>query len=122
MSVYLPSELIPRDSDVSFPFWSDIVRTILAPAQGVDKPDLGAVTISKYRDIRQLPDIQELMGKHLSEPYSIVTYRHFVCDNSDLCFLVSFARVSGEPATWSTAVFAVFLRRRTRAPHWWVPW
>lgn len=42
-----------------------------------------------YRDERQMPDIMRLIQKDLSEPYSIYTYRYFIHNWPQLCFLVS---------------------------------
>lgn len=38
-----------------------------------------------YTDERMLPDIQRLVSKDLSEPYSIFTYRYFVHNWPDQC-------------------------------------
>lgn len=42
-----------------------------------------------YEDERQMPDIMRLIQKDLSEPYSIYTYRYFIHNWPQLCFLVS---------------------------------
>lgn len=36
-----------------------------------------------------LPSIRALIGKDLSEPYSIYVYRYFLYQWGDLCFLVN---------------------------------
>lgn len=43
----------------------------------------------RYRSERQMPDIMSLISKDLSEPYSIYTYRYFIHNWPELCFLVS---------------------------------
>lgn len=40
-----------------------------------------------YRDENDMPSIVELIEKDLSEPYSIFTYRYFINNWPDLCFL-----------------------------------
>lgn len=42
-----------------------------------------------YQDETQMPDIMRLIEKDLSEPYSIYTYRYFIHNWPQLCFLVS---------------------------------
>lgn len=41
-----------------------------------------------YRDETQMNDIMKLIQKDLSEPYSIYTYRYFIHNWPQLCFLV----------------------------------
>lgn len=43
----------------------------------------------KYDSEKQMPDIMSLITKDLSEPYSIYTYRYFIHNWPNLCFLVS---------------------------------
>eukprot|EP01012_Entosiphon_sulcatum_P028141 TRINITY_DN339_c0_g1_i1.p1 TRINITY_DN339_c0_g1~~TRINITY_DN339_c0_g1_i1.p1 ORF type:complete len:268 (+),score=19.39 TRINITY_DN339_c0_g1_i1:23-826(+) len=45
------------------------------------------VTYEQYRAEDQLPRIMELMRIDLSEPYSIFTYRYFINNWPDLCFM-----------------------------------
>ena len=42
-----------------------------------------------YTSELQMPDIMKLIQKDLSEPYSIYTYRYFIHNWPQLCFLVS---------------------------------
>lgn len=42
-----------------------------------------------YESEKQMPAIQQLIEKDLSEPYSIYTYRYFIHNWPKLCFLVS---------------------------------
>lgn len=42
-----------------------------------------------YKSELQMPDIMSLIQKDLSEPYSIYTYRYFIHNWPNLCFLVS---------------------------------
>lgn len=47
-----------------------------------------SVEYVNYQDERQMPDIMRLIQKDLSEPYSIYTYRYFIHNWPQLCFLV----------------------------------
>ena len=49
---------------------------------------VGDVKFCRYADERQMPAIMALMSKDLSEPYSIYTYRYFICQWPHLTFLV----------------------------------
>lgn len=42
----------------------------------------------RYESELQMPDIIRLITKDLSEPYSIYTYRYFIHNWPQLCFLV----------------------------------
>jgi hypothetical protein len=48
---------------------------------------LGAVTLVPYTGEEQLPSIQALIDRDLSEPYSVFTYRYFLLEWPHLCFL-----------------------------------
>lgn len=54
----------------------------------------GDVEYVTYSGEEQLPLIVDLIKKDLSEPYSIFTYRYFINNWSNLCFLVSAASPS----------------------------
>lgn len=45
------------------------------------------ITYKQYRDETQMPMIINLITKDLSEPYSIYTYRYFIHNWPNLCFL-----------------------------------
>jgi N-alpha-acetyltransferase 30 len=47
------------------------------------------IRYKKYKDETQMPLIINLITKDLSEPYSIYTYRYFIHNWPDLCFLVN---------------------------------
>eukprot|EP00949_MAST-11_sp_MAST-11-sp1_P002834 g2834.t1 len=53
----------------------------------------GDVVYSKFVDETELPAIMELIGRDLSEPYSIFTYRYFISTWPEQCIL---ARVDGK--------------------------
>lgn len=63
----------------------------LSPTRPVIRtPDGGppGVTFMQYESELQLPHIMRLMKADLSEPYSIYTYRYFIHNWPNLCFLV----------------------------------
>jgi len=53
----------------------------------------GGVTYQIYQNELNMPDIMRLIQKDLSEPYSIYTYRYFIHNWPNLCFM---ARVDDE--------------------------
>ncbi|MBN3284086.1 NAA30 acetyltransferase, partial [Polyodon spathula] len=54
--------------------------------EGPDEED--AIRYVRYESELQMPDIMRLITKDLSEPYSIYTYRYFIHNWPQLCFLV----------------------------------
>ena len=64
----------PNDDDI------DIIKV-----EGSDHD----ITLVPYESELQMPDIMRLITKDLSEPYSIYTYRYFIHNWPQLCFLVS---------------------------------
>lgn len=59
-------------------------------AQSNDKSDPStAITYVGYSSELQLPAIISLIENDLSEPYSIYTYRYFIHNWPNLCFLVT---------------------------------
>lgn len=52
-----------------------------------DSSPLGDITYVSYESELQMPDIMRLIQKDLSEPYSIYTYRYFIHNWPQLCFL-----------------------------------
>ncbi|EGD72600.1 N-alpha-acetyltransferase 30 [Salpingoeca rosetta] len=68
-----------------------------------------SVEIRPYRDENDLPAIQKLMAAHLSEPYSIYTYRYF---------LVTWGKLSHVAVVEGEVVGAVICRlaRHKRGP------
>lgn len=53
------------------------------------KDDQSDIEYINYESELQMPDIMRLIQKDLSEPYSIYTYRYFIHNWPQLCFLVS---------------------------------
>mmetsp|Transcript_75275 Transcript_75275/g.166298 ORF Transcript_75275/g.166298 Transcript_75275/m.166298 type:complete len:196 (-) Transcript_75275:34-621(-) len=45
------------------------------------------IRFEQYRDERDMPGIVSLIDKDLSEPYSVFTYRYFINNWPDLCFM-----------------------------------
>lgn len=54
----------------------------------VSTQDHSPITYVRYESELQMPDIIRLITKDLSEPYSIYTYRYFIHNWPQLCFLV----------------------------------
>lgn len=54
---------------------------------GEERPDPQGVRYISYKCELQMPDIMRLITKDLSEPYSIYTYRYFIHNWPQLCFL-----------------------------------
>ena len=51
--------------------------------------DNHGINYVRYESELQMPWIMRLITKDLSEPYSIYTYRYFIHNWPQLCFLVS---------------------------------
>lgn len=60
-----------------------------SPSRGESSSDPEEVQYVSYVSELQMPDIMSLIQKDLSEPYSIYTYRYFIHNWPQLCFLVS---------------------------------
>ncbi|XP_070577035.1 N-alpha-acetyltransferase 30-like [Ptychodera flava] len=52
-----------------------------------DSDEKTGIAYVGYESEKQMPDIMRLITKDLSEPYSIYTYRYFIHNWPDLCFL-----------------------------------
>ncbi|KAG2207942.1 hypothetical protein INT47_010926 [Mucor saturninus] len=52
-----------------------------------------SIQYSEYQSELQLPEIIHLIENDLSEPYSVYTYRYFIHNWPNLCFLVIFYNV-----------------------------
>lgn len=55
-----------------------------------DEFEIEGIKYVQFKDESQMPMIMNLMAKDLSEPYSIYTYRYFIHNWPNLCFLVTF--------------------------------
>lgn len=54
----------------------------------VNEERTDSIKYVNYCNETQMPDIMRLIQKDLSEPYSIYTYRYFIHNWPQLCFLV----------------------------------
>lgn len=72
-------------------------------------PGDGSIRYVRYESELQMPDIMRLITKDLSEPYSIYTYRYFIHNWPQLCFLVS-------PETSSPELHSLFCRAAIPQP------
>lgn len=53
------------------------------------RSDLGDVEFVQYKDENDMPGIVGLIDKDLSEPYSVFTYRYFINNWPQLCFMTN---------------------------------
>lgn len=63
----------------------------MAESNNVPAPDASELSYVQYEGAQEeqfLPSIRQLIGKDLSEPYSIYVYRYFLYQWGDLCFMV----------------------------------
>merc|ERR1712029_375566 len=72
--------------------------------------DPSAISFIQYRDETQMPLIMKLIQKDLSEPYSIYTYRYFIHNWPNLCFLA----MAGEDECVGAIVCKLDCTRRCR--------
>jgi len=72
------------DNEASVEAVTDKLVPSEAPVQGSTEEGVRYVA---YQDEHDMPGIVELIEKDLSEPYSIFTYRYFINNWPDLCFL-----------------------------------
>ncbi|XP_048456063.1 N-alpha-acetyltransferase 30-like [Rhincodon typus] len=78
---------IGPDDDEQYRLAASIAACSLHPQQEPDSND--RIRYVGYESELQMPDIMRLITKDLSEPYSIYTYRYFIHNWPQLCFLVS---------------------------------
>ena len=50
-----------------------------------DKEDKEDIVVASFKDESQMEEIMTMIGKDLSEPYSIFTYRYFIHGWPELC-------------------------------------
>jgi hypothetical protein len=53
-----------------------------------DEQEINGILYTSYKHERQLKMVMEVISRDLSEPYSIYTYRYFIYNWPNLCFLV----------------------------------
>lgn len=62
------------------------------------------IKYSEYKSELQLPEIIHLIENDLSEPYSVYTYRYFIHNWPNLCFLVSFNCSFSQKISYSSLI------------------
>mmetsp|Transcript_25194 Transcript_25194/g.41982 ORF Transcript_25194/g.41982 Transcript_25194/m.41982 type:complete len:202 (+) Transcript_25194:38-643(+) len=70
---------------------------------GVNGPESNIIFVD-YKDESMLPDIQRLVSKDLSEPYSVFTYRYFVHNCPRFCICAYDLAANGEKTMIATIV------------------
>lgn len=68
---------------------AELARLDLSSSPGRAEEDSHGIRYVRYESELQMPWIMRLITKDLSEPYSIYTYRYFIHNWPQLCFLVS---------------------------------
>ncbi len=64
------------------------------PQQQENEEQKEEIIIQGYQGERNIDSIMALVGRDLSEPYSIFTYRYFLNGWPELCFLVRSRRLN----------------------------
>ena len=81
-------EASPADPQLQPPS-AELARLDLSCSPGRAEEDSHGIRYVRYESELQMPWIMRLITKDLSEPYSIYTYRYFIHNWPQLCFLVS---------------------------------
>lgn len=71
------------------PLAAEMARLDLGSSSSQMEADRHGICYVRYESELQMPWIMRLITKDLSEPYSIYTYRYFIHNWPQLCFLVS---------------------------------
>lgn len=66
---------------------AELARLDLSSSPGLAEEDSHGIHYVRYESELQMPGIMRLITKDLSEPYSIYTYRYFIHNWPQLCFL-----------------------------------
>lgn len=66
-------------------------RVLEYPFLGLIQVIMNSIQYSDYKSELQLPNIINLIENDLSEPYSVYTYRYFIHNWPNLCFLVFYS-------------------------------
>lgn len=77
------------DDDPQEPLSAEMARLELGTFPRQTEGDSHGICYVRYESELQMPWIMRLITKDLSEPYSIYTYRYFIHNWPQLCFLVS---------------------------------
>ncbi|XP_075049365.1 N-alpha-acetyltransferase 30 [Mixophyes fleayi] len=91
----LKSQLPPHDERTAAPNGlervqssaEDVLPSRMAACTLRGDPEDSTIRYVRYESELQMPDIMRLITKDLSEPYSIYTYRYFIHNWPQLCFL-----------------------------------
>ncbi|XP_028295860.1 N-alpha-acetyltransferase 30 [Gouania willdenowi] len=78
---------IPVDPLLQQPPTAELARLDLGSFPGRTEADSHGIRYVRYESELQMPWIMRLITKDLSEPYSIYTYRYFIHNWPQLCFL-----------------------------------
>lgn len=84
-----PRARVDTDPTQHQPPVSELARLDLNCSPGRGEEDSQGIHYVRYESELQMPGIMRLITKDLSEPYSIYTYRYFIHNWPQLCFLVS---------------------------------
>ncbi len=76
-------------ADPQQPPAAELARLDLSSSPGRAEEESHGIRYVRYESELQMPWIMRLITKDLSEPYSIYTYRYFIHNWPQLCFLVS---------------------------------
>lgn len=76
-------------ADPRQPLAADLARLDLSSSPARAEGENHGIRYVRYESELQMPWIMRLITKDLSEPYSIYTYRYFIHNWPQLCFLVS---------------------------------
>lgn len=82
------------DNDPQQALSAGMARLDLGSSPGHTDGDSHGICYVRYESELQMPWIMRLITKDLSEPYSIYTYRYFIHNWPQLCFLVSVNHVT----------------------------
>lgn len=82
----------------------ELARLDLGASPCRAEEDNHGIRYVRYESELQMPWIMRLITKDLSEPYSIYTYRYFIHNWPQLCFLVSTLSIALAPTKWVSSV------------------
>lgn len=102
------------DNDPQQPLSAEMARLDLGTSSSQTEADSHGICYVRYESELQMPWIMRLITKDLSEPYSIYTYRYFIHNWPQLCFLVS---VTVKHVTW-IPVLPAQLTEREQVESW----
>jgi hypothetical protein len=83
---------IPTQNPLTSDFLLVRASCVMTESNNAAPTDVGELSYVQYetgKEEEYLPSIRQLIGKDLSEPYSIYVYRYFLYQWGDLCFMVS---------------------------------